>query len=150
MNQPLAPLKFVAQYSSRTRRIALGIKRRDAAVLQRAALDMAPFVPAGAVLVPAPSHHGHATDMLELVQVLARLTGSVVADVVTGNPRPSVRMLKWLGRPIEPELFGFMASDRPSGPLLVVDNVYDTGTTANALAHLLQADGILVHSKVAG
>ena len=146
---PSIPIEFATPYCLAARHVALGVKRRDPTHVRQAALDMAPLVPRGSVLVPAPSRTGRAIGTLALALALAELTGCTVADVVTGRPRESVRRLKKQGRPIDHRFFGFVAAYRPAGRLLVVDEVFGTGTTTNALAHLLYADGIVVHSKVA-
>lgn len=149
MNPIAPPVSFATPYCLAARHVALGVKRGDPMLVRQAALDMAPLIPQGSVLVPTPSRTGRAIGTLALALALAELTDCTVADVVTGRPRESVRRLKKQGRSIDDGFFGFVAACRPVGRLLVVDEVFGTGTTTNALASLLHADGILVHSKVA-
>lgn len=130
----MTPFISVANYRD-VRGLARKVKSRDPKVIERAAELMAPLIPQNAVLVPAPSHTGDATDMLDLANAIARITGSDVADVLKSEPRESqYKSKKEKGRPITSADMGItLTGELPEGKMpVVIDNVIDSGNTAEA------------------
>ena len=122
------------------RPLAHAIKERDPKVIAKVADMMAPLIPKDAVLVPAPSHSGKATDMLDLAKAISERTGAPVADVLTSGERPSQYEAKYAGKPIAAKDMGIVAATEqlPADKLpVVIDNVVDTGNTAEACVQAL-------------
>lgn len=141
----ITPFVAVAGYRGKLQNLARGIKNRDPRVVSSVADLMAPLIPKDAVLVPAPSHKGTATDMLDLAQALSERSGAPVADVLRGSERGSQYEAKKAGRPLSVDELGIKATDKlPDGKLpVVIDNVVDTGSTAEACVRAL-GKGIVV------
>ena len=141
----ITPFIAVAGYRGKLQNLARGIKNRDPRVVSSVADLMAPLIPKDAVLVPAPSRKGTATDMLDLAQALSERTGAPVADVLRGGERGSQYEAKKAGRPLSVDDLGIKAiSKLPDGKLpVVIDNVVDTGSTAEACVRAL-GKGIVV------
>jgi len=122
------------------RPLAHAVKERDPQVIAKVADMMAPLIPKDAVLVPAPSHSGKATDMLDLAKAISERTGAPVADVLTSGERPSQYKAKYAGKPIASSEMGIVAAtdQLPADKLpVVIDNVVDTGNTAEACIQAL-------------
>ncbi len=134
------------------RTLAHEAKAGSADAITQMAKEMAPLVPAGAVLVPIPSKDGSATITLEVAKALAELTGRPMADVIKGKSRDSVYDFKFEGNDtdnLKSEFFEFkLEQEPPAGDILLIDNVYDTGTTAKYAANLFSSSQVLVHSRV--
>lgn len=130
----ITPYMSVGTYNN-LKRLAKGVKTRDEALIKEAADLIAPLIPDNAVLIPAPSHSGTATDMLDLTNAIAEVTGSEVADVLRSAPRESQYQAKkttdvpmaskQLGIAVEGEI---PADKTP----IIIDNVVDSGNTAEA------------------
>ena len=138
----VTPFVAVDGYRGKLDRLARAVKQEgNIAAINEAADLMAPFVPAGGVLVPAPSHEGHATDILHLANAIAERTGSPVADVLKGEPRESQRDYKRLhsGKSLSADMLGIRKEgELPEGKLpVVIDNVVNTGNTAEACVKAL-------------
>lgn len=120
-------------------KLAHGIKTRDPKVIAEVADLMAPLIPKDAVLVPAPSHTGKATDMLDLAQAISERTGAPIADVLTGVERGSQYAAKKAGKPLSASELGIsMQGELPEGKIpVVIDNVVDSGNTAEACIQAL-------------
>lgn len=121
------------------RTLAHGVKSRDPKVIAKVADLMAPLIPKNAVLVPAPSHSGKATDMLDLANAISERTGAPVADVLTSKERGSQYEAKYAGAPIASKDMGITLSGELPESLMpvVIDNVVDTGNTAEACVKAL-------------
>ena len=121
------------------RKLAHEVKTRDPKVIAKAADLMAPLIPKDAVLVPAPSHTGKATDMLDLANAISERTGAPVADVLTSGERGSQYEAKYAGKPIASSEMGItLTGELPEGLIpVVIDNVVDTGNTAEACVQAL-------------
>ena len=90
----VTPFVAVGGYRGKMDRLAHAVKSDglnsvNLNAINEAADLMAPMVPDNAVLVPAPSHKGYATDMLLLANAIGVRTHSEVADVLKSAPRDS-------------------------------------------------------------
>jgi len=141
----ITPFVAVSGYRGKAQKLAHGVKSRDPEVIAEVADLMAPLIPKDAVLVPAPSHSGKATDMLDVAQAISELTGAPIADVLRGGERDSQYKAKKAGRPLSVDDLGIKATGKlPDGKLpVVIDNVVDTGSTAEACVRAL-GKGIVV------
>lgn len=135
----VTPYVSVGSYRGNMDRLARGVKSRDPKVIAEVADLMAPIIPEDAVLVPAPSHSGEATDMLDVANAIAERTGVPVADVLRGAERGSQREAKRRGAPIASGDMGItMEGELPEGKIpVVIDNVVDSGNTAEACVQAL-------------
>lgn len=130
----ITPYMSVGTYNN-LKRLAKGVKTRDAALIKEAADLIAPLIPDNAVLIPAPSHSGTATDMLDLAKAIAEVTGSEVADVLRSAPRESqYQAKKTTGVPMASKQLGIaVEGDIPADKTpIIIDNVVDSGNTAEA------------------
>lgn len=135
----MTPFVSVGNYFD-VRNLAQKVKTRDPQVIQQVAEMMAPLIPDNAVLVPAPSHGGTATDMLDLANAISKIKGCEVADVLKSTPRASQYQTKReSGRPITADKMGItQIGVLPEGKVpVVVDNVVDSGNTAEACVKAL-------------
>lgn len=130
------------------RKIAHGIKEGDPDSIRMAAEQMAGKVPKNAVLVPIPGRTGRATTALTLANEIAKLSGAEVIDALAGQPRQSFYDMKRRGEAIDMDMLGFrLGIDLPKGrPVIFVDNVVATGTTANAALGLVETGSILAYA----
>lgn len=136
----ITPFVAVDGYRGKMQKLAHGVKTRDTKVIAQVADLMAPLIPKDAVLVPAPSHTGKATDMLDLANAISERTGAPVADVLTSGERDSQYEAKYAGRPLSAAEMGIVAATEslPAGKIpVVIDNVVDTGNTAEACVQAL-------------
>ena len=136
----ITPFLAVDGYRGKLQKLAHGMKSRDPKVIAQVADLMAPLIPKDAVLVPAPSHTGKATDMLDLAKAISERTGVPVADVLTSKERASQYESKKAGRTLSSDELGIIAATEqlPAGKLpVVIDNVVDSGNTAEACVRAL-------------
>lgn len=141
----IVPFVAVDGYRGKMQKLAHGVKDRDPKVIAEVADLMTPIIPKDAVLVPAPSHTGEATDMLDLAKAISERTGAPVADVLKSAERGSQYEAKYAGKPISSKDMGItMQGELPEGKIpVVIDNVVDTGNTAEACVQAL-GKGIVV------
>jgi predicted amidophosphoribosyltransferase len=128
------------------REITHRLKAGDKNALRLAALEMEPLVPRNCVLVPVPGHLGYPKATKDLAELLTTLTGCPTRDIIRGNERPSWCFLKKKGLILTDEDFGFQIMEGVSKPILLIDNVYATGTTYRAIRRVLPGAKILVFS----
>ena len=135
----IVPFVSAGGYRGKMQHLAHGVKTRDPKVIAEVADLMVPIIPRDAVLVPAPSRTGEATDMLDLAKALSERTGAPVADVLKSEPRGSQYEAKYAGKPIASGEMGItLSGELPEGKLpVVIDNVVDTGNTAEACVRAL-------------
>ena len=141
----VTPFIAVDGYRGKMDRLARAVKSDglnsvNLNAINEAADLMAPMVPDNAVLVPAPSHEGYATDMLLLANAIGVRTNSEVADVLKSAPRDSQYDHKInTGKPFTAEELGVhMEGELPKGKFpVVIDNVVNTGNTAEACVQAL-------------
>lgn len=131
------------------RSIAHKAKIGDSNAVEAMARDMAQDAPKGAIFVPVPSRNGIADDTLKMAEIIAATVDGTVSNVLVGNDRKSLYDIKADGGSVDPSFFGYSLNGAlPDGEIVLVDNVYDTGSTANAAAEVTGATKILVHSEV--
>lgn len=142
----MTPYVAAGGYRGSMDRLARGVKSRDPKVVTEVADLMAPLIPDNAILVPAPSHSGTATDMLDVANAIAERTGAPVADVLKSEARESqYESKRESGRPITATQMGItMTGELPDGMLpVVIDNVVNSGNTAEACVKAL-GKGVVV------
>lgn len=100
---------------------------------------MAPLVPANAVLVPIPGHHGLADQTLRLSQALSSYTRLPFVDALRGREHESQDEAKQRGHLLSGREMGFhQIRELPAGRIpCLIDNVVDTGATAKSAAEAL-------------
>lgn len=115
--------------------------------IETAAKLMSPLIPENAVLIPAPSHKGYATDMLTLCNKISEIrTDLPVANILVSAPRASqYDIKKETGKPLPADKMGiFTLGEVPDGKIpVVIDNVVHSGNTAEACIKAL-GKGIVV------
>lgn len=144
-------VRAVRPYLPEVREVAHGVKAGNPGAIRRAAAEMAPLVPDADVLVPVPSSTGDTTITRTLAEAIAAKTGARVADVLTGDARPSQYTTKASGSPelLAPELRMRLREGQtaPTGRVFLVDNVIGTGNTFKAAQSALdQPAGIIAYS----
>ncbi len=139
-------LAYSAAPYDEVRALAHGIKEGDTAAIKESARRMAGIINAmpgkeKVILIPMPSHEGHAIYTKALADETARLTGSRTADVLHATPHPSLYDIK-KSRGIERLPSPLLRLDESAAAKqtlqdripVIIDNVLDTGTTAVAAA----------------
>lgn len=140
-------------YSGSHRDVAKLIKTGKSDAVQKAAADMARFVPGNAVLVPIPSHEGMVTDETDtkiLADAVAEITGSPVVIALEGNPRESRYQAKQQGKEgLKADELGFrQIAEIPEGKVPVfIDNVVDSGETAKAASEAIKGGFTMAYAK---
>ena len=136
----MTPYIAVDGYRGKLRGLAHKVKTMDKTAINTAADKMAPLIPRNAVLVPAPSHKGEATDMLKLAKAISRRRHVEVMDVLKSYERErQYTSKKFGGKAISSDNMGIVAiKDIPEGKIpVVIDNVVSTGNTAEACVKAL-------------
>ncbi len=129
------------------RELEHAFKAGDPAAIEQVCADLAPYVPADAVLVAMPGRTGRATNTAELVRCLSSVTGRPWSVALVGDSRPSLCDAKREGRPL-PELHLRVEGRLPPGRPVVVDHVLATGSTAEAALNAFPegSASVLVHA----
>ena len=138
----MTPYIAAGGYRGKMAPLARKVKTMDKTAINRAAETMAPLIPKNAVLVPAPSHKGEATDMLMLAKAIARQRNYdvKVMDVLKSYERERQYISKKVGgKAIDANDMGIVAiKDIPEGKIpVIIDNVVSTGNTAEACVKAL-------------
>ena len=136
----MTPYIAVDGYRGKLAGLARKVKTMDKTAINTAAEKMAPLIPRNAVLVPAPSHKGEATDMLKLAKAISRRRHVEVMDVLKSYERErQYTSKKFGGKAISSDNMGIVAiKDIPEGKIpVVIDNVVSTGNTAEACVKAL-------------
>ena len=128
------------------RSIAYGLKTADPPAVRIASAAMAPLVPPGAVLVPVPSSRGSTRENRALAEAIGRL---VRAPVVDGLGRESPQSQYALRKGGKASLSASQmrvrwTGPRPSGPVVLIDNVVTTGATAEAARRAIGGDAVIL------
>lgn len=131
------------------RELAHRVKSKDQKALQLMAEDISAILPPNVIIVPVPSRNGHATDTLDIAQIIVSLNGGKVLDILKGKERESLYSLKKDNKKIDKDFFGFyLVGDEPDSVYYVLDTVVDTGRTLNEISKLLSSPLFVCHSKV--
>lgn len=119
------------------RELAHRMKDGDPSAIEEAARRMSKIVLPNSVLVPVPSHTGRSTYTKDLAEAISRMSGCHVVDALEGLRRESLYSQKKAGVKPSVESLGLRIRNGVSlpsdgSPILFVDNVVATGTTARA------------------
>ena len=119
--------------------VAHKIQDGDDDAIDYAARQMAAIIPANAVLIPIPGHHGRADHTLRLAKVLSSYTRLPFVEALRGREHESQYEAKLRGRMLSEEKMGFyrIAPIPSNRTPCLIDNVVDTGTTAKAAVKAL-------------
>lgn len=130
------------------RQLAHGVKEGDADSIASAAHILSAAVPPGSVIVPMPSHTGHADSMLLVCQKIAEARNDVsVADILLCSPHRPLYETKLSGN--KPSMADVSMSVTPGTVLnskdnvIIIDNVIATGTTAMSANNALPSASLL-------
>ena len=121
--------------------IARGVASGDAQCIDVAAKLFDLYLPDGAVVVPMPSHNGHAEQML---QVAERMNSRRVWDVLIARPHESSRSQKADGlspSPVEMWLDDGEWWVSKGINICIIDNTVATGVTATAALSAFRREG---------
>lgn len=141
-------VRAVTMYNPCSRIMAHALKGGKWSTVLEAAYMMAPMVPRNAVLIPMPSHSGHADAMLKLASAISWITGAPVMDVLQGKRRRPVYDMKKCGKRVTADSLGYrLTASLPEGKVaVVVDNVCDTGVNAFAAANAIGGCVLLTYA----
>ncbi len=133
-------------YGTRMRELAHGIKTGEKNAIAESARILADYVHDNAVLVPMPSHTGKATTMKSLAEAIAKIRPDVeVVDALKSDPHESNYTHKQrLHKPVAVTMHPTGAKIPEGRPVMVVDNVLASGTTARAALAVIPDADILV------
>ena len=128
------------------------VKLGDTDAIERTARRLAPMIPSNAVLIPMPGRTGRATDMLTLAEAISKLTGNEVKDILRGKERESQRNAKLSGQGLTAGELAMTATEEvPVGMVPVfIDNVVDTGATAEAAVKAVGRGVVIVLASTKG
>lgn len=114
------------------------VKEGEIKALEKAANLMAEHITKDDVLIPIPGRFGRALYTLSLAIRIAYKTGCKVENCLKGEKRPSLCDLKKEGLPLEVPVFTRGYSVPEGVRYILIDNVYDTGMTAEAARKALR------------
>lgn len=125
-------IEAFGHYGGSLRHLALRVKDGRESALRRAAELMAARLPAGAVVVPMPSHLGRAAAMLGVAERIGLARPDMaVCDALEAAPHASRYADKKAGRRPEGVRMRLLRP-LPSGRVFIIDNCVDTGETFRA------------------
>lgn len=94
--------------------------------IEMSAHFLSKFITKNDVLVPIPSHYGYATYTKEIATIISQIKGSPVEDCLRCVPHNTLYQSKINNEKINLEMFSLYV---PSGNIILIDNVVDTGIT---------------------
>lgn len=132
-------------YDDGLRSLAHSMKENDKESISKAARLLAPLIPKGSCIIPAPGRNGYADHTLALAKELVLLTGVACRDILKGKPRISQYQAKKSGNGLtEMDLGFYTVSPIPKGlKPIVIDNVIGSGLTGKAAIHALGKGTVL-------
>jgi predicted amidophosphoribosyltransferase len=105
------------------------------------------YVAKGDILVPIPSRNGVATNTLDLTLLIVEITSAVCFDVLEGVSRASVYDLKQNNKKLDNGFFGFYTAEPPpDNKVILIDAVFDTGSTIKAASEHFSECSALVYA----
>ena len=143
-------LIFIKKYyeDDGARRLAHLVKQGNNKAIFEMALDLSALIPSKSIIIPTPSSKGYATETLIIANQIAKLKNCIVKDIVKGKKRESLYEMKKENKDIPEDFFGFyLTEDKPLKKVFIIDTVYDTGETLNAITKLIPNSILITHSK---
>lgn len=131
--------------------LSKAVKIGDLDAIEAAAKLMASHCKGDEVLIPIPNRYGRACYTLALAIRISKITGCRVENCLQGQVRQSLCDIKKAGgRIFSPVFFKrYQPKKEKWQRYVLVDNVFDTGTTAKAAEYALKKfSDLLVISKV--
>lgn len=128
------------------------VKDGNNSALYRMAIDMGYCLVSNhlkdCVIIPMPSHYGYATYTLSIAKRISRMIGCEVADILRCKPHKSLYDAKLNGETITSTELGFyLQGEYPTDkPIIIIDNVCDSGTTAFAALDVIPNANVLVYA----
>ena len=130
------PIIALYQYGcNNSRLLAHGVKDGNVEMTDDAARKLAVMLKSGTALVPIPNSCGRAVTTLALCERMAQYNDLVVLDAIVGNKREkTLYQMKAERKSLSGVDFGYAVKEGMVIPdnAVLVDNVYDTGTTYRA------------------
>lgn len=142
---------FVKNYykDSGARELAHKVKNKDSEALRLMAEEISFILPKNITIIPTPSRKGYATDTLDIAKIIVEINGGNVLDIIKGKERDSLYDIKKDNNLVPDDFFGFyLVGEVPDSVYYVLDTVFDTGTTFNAVKKILPNPLFICHSKV--
>lgn len=122
----------------RVKKLCKDVKEGNVSAFDLAASLLASMVSEDDILVPVPGRFGRATYTLSLAVRIAYKTGCRICNCLKGEIRDSLCDLKHEGKEIQAPEFQRAFKIPKKGNYVLLDNVYDTGMTANAAKKALK------------
>lgn len=147
--EELENVTYYADYygTSGARELSHKFKNNDPEAIEIIASKMARFINSDDDLIPIPSRSGKATNTLNLAIAISKITGSKVYNILEGKPRESIYFIKKRGDSLSGIDFGYKLTGKaPNNPVLI-DGVYDTGTTLRNALKIIPDARIVVFAK---
>lgn len=147
--EELENVDYYADYygTAGARELSHRFKNNDPEAIEIIAKKLSKFVSSSDNLIPVPSRNGIATNTLDLAYAISDITGSGVYDIIIGKSRESLYAIKKRGDSVSSVDFGYTLKGKiPNNPVLI-DGVYDTGTTLRNALRLIPNARIVVFAK---
>ena len=137
-------LLWLGRHEGWLRYIAHGVKDGDEQCIERAAKLFDIMLPNECIIVPMPSHVGHATTMASVCMGIISRSGRTYLNILRCAEHESSYSVKKDGmEPEDYEMWLAIADGwRPSIAVFVLDNVICTGVTATAAIRAFKSKGI--------
>lgn len=121
--------RFVLGEYSRFRSECHKVKVGNKDSIEMTAHLLSKYICENDVLVPMPSHYGYATYTKDIATIISQLRGCPVEDCLKCVPHNTLYQTKKNGQDLSLEMFSLYV---PSGNLILIDNVIDTGLTMDS------------------
>lgn len=131
-------ITWFGRYEGYLRMIARGVRDNNPKCIECAAKLFDLMLPEGARVIPMPSHHGSACQMLSVVRKLVEKRGDITAyDILKCDPHESNYSQKKYTTPAPINMRLSMPINFDGVGVFVLDNVVCTGVTASAALKVL-------------